>query len=146
MQFPLKASTDSCQIPEGPSCLTCGVKIGEIEGFIRLTTGAILYTNRKRDTGGPSDKMDTVFSLWYHGPHPVTGMTEDGRSIIGMNNTEFSLDVVEPLQGGQVDIHFCSTPCLATFFSTMIEHFDAGIKQAANEAEQIMARQPAFSS
>ncbi len=146
MQFPLKAPTDSCQIPEGPFCLTCGVNIGEIEGFIRLTTGAILYTNRKRDTGGPSDKMDTVFSLWYHGPHTVTGTTEDGRHIIDMNNTGFSMDIVEPLQGGQVDIHFCSTACLGSFFSKVVKRFDDGIQEATEQAEQDGGGQPATRS
>jgi hypothetical protein len=140
MHFPLAALEDSLQIPDGPSCLICGDKIGEIEGFIRLTTGAILYTNRKRDTGGPSDKMDTVFSLLYHGPHPVTGTTEDGRHTICMNNTEFSMDVVEPLQGGQVDIHFCSTACLGSFFSSVVKHFDDGIKAVT---ERDGGRQPA---
>jgi hypothetical protein len=134
MHFPLKALSDSLQIPDGPSCLICSDKIGEIEGFIRLTAGAILYVNRERNTGGPSDKMDTVFSLWYHGPHSVTGTTADGCPIIDLNNTEFSMDVVEPLQGGQVDIHFCSTACLGSFFSSVVKHFDDGIKTAAKQA------------
>jgi len=138
MQFPLKPSADSCQIPTDPSCLCCGTKAGEIEGFIRLTTGAILYTDRKRDTGGPSHKMDTVFSLWYHGPHPIMGVTEDGKVDLGMNINEYKMDVVEPLSGGQVDIHFCSTSCLSRFFTEIVTSFQSGIDEA-NKAEQIAA-------
>jgi hypothetical protein len=130
---------DSCQIPEGASCLTCGRRIGEIEGFVRLTAGAILYSDRKRTSGGPSETMDTVLSLWYHGPHPVTGKTEGGKTIIGMDNQEFSMDIVEPLRGGQVDIHFCSSPCLSAFFAEIVAAFNAGIERTtttgdANEA------------
>ncbi|HWL51683.1 MAG TPA: hypothetical protein VNQ90_04565 [Chthoniobacteraceae bacterium] len=118
MKLPLKTKNNSSQIPEGATCLICNAKIGEIEGFIRLTTGAILYCDKKRDTGGPSDKMDTVFSLYYHGPHPV----------IGMNHDECYLNIVEPVRGGQVDLHFCSTSCLSTFFASIVHQFDHSIK------------------
>lgn len=135
MNLPLKASSDSLQIPEGATCLKCGKKIGEIEGFIRLTAGAMLYSDKNRETGGPSDRMDTIFSLWYHGPHPVTGTTEDGRSIIGMDNEECHLEIVEPVRGGQVDIHFCSTHCLSSFFGAVVEQFNTAIEGTRN-AEQ----------
>ncbi len=130
MNFPLKASPGTLEIPSEPLCLKCRKKIGEIEGFIRLTTGAVLYPTKKRDWGGPSDKMETVFELWYHGPHPVIGIAENGLPMIGMDNQEFTMDIVEPLRGGQVDIHFCSTPCLSLFFSEIVASFDAGIARA----------------
>lgn len=130
MKLPLKTASDSCEIPEGANCLICEKKIGEIEGFIRLTAGSILYCNKKRDTGGPSDMMDTVFSLWYHGPHPVTEHTEGGRATIGMNNDECELNIVDPVRGGQVDIHFCSTACLSTFFTSVVHQFESAINHA----------------
>ena len=73
--------------------------------------------------------MDTVFSLWYHGPHPVTGETEDGRAVIGMDNKEFHLDIVERARGGQVDIHFCSASCVSTFFSEVAARLAEGIEE-----------------
>ncbi len=71
--------------------------------------------------------MDTVFSLWYHGSHPVTGHTEDGRTIIGMDHAECELNIVDPVRGGQVDIHFCSTACLSIFFTSVVHQFEAAI-------------------
>lgn len=132
MNLPLQPSPGSSAIPGGPTCLKCGKKIGEIEGFIRLTSGAILYCDKKRDTGGPSDRMDSVFSLWYHGPHPVTGTTEDGRPIIGISNNECRFEIVTPVRGGQVDIHFCSTPCLSSFFAEVVTQFDDAIETTQN--------------
>lgn len=129
MNFPLKAPKESCQIPDAAICLVCAKKIGEVEGFVRLTTGAMLYENSKRDTGGSSPLMDTIFSLWYHGPHPVIGKAEDGRPIISMDNKQFEMDVVEPIKGGQVDIHFCSASCLSTFFSEIVARFQQGVEQ-----------------
>ena len=129
MKLPLKPDPDTLAVPAESVCVVCGGKIGETEGFIRLTAGAILHCDEKRDCGGPSDLMETLLSLWYHGPHPITGTTDDDRPIISMDNEEFHLDIVERGPGGQVDIHFCSSPCLSKFLADVVEQFEAGIEK-----------------
>ena len=120
MKFPLKANKDSSQIPGKALCLSCEKKAGEIEGFIQLTTGSYFYTDKKREYGGPHFQMDAIFSIWYHGPHKVMGKDEDGTKIIDLDNKELTLEVIEPVVGGQVDFHFCSIKCLEDFFLKIV--------------------------
>ncbi len=124
--FPLTEHDGCGGFPKESKCLVCGTKVGEVEGFIRLTVGALLYHNRNRDVGGPSERMDAIFSVWYHGPHQVLGKTEDGRLILDMNNEERDIAIVDSLRGGQADIRFCSKACLSSFFTQIVDSLPNG--------------------
>ena len=136
MNFPLHTNPESSQIPSGANCLICEKRIGEGYGFVRLTTGAILHDNKKRKYGEPSELMDSIFSLWYHGAHP-TKKGENGRiEITSMDNAEHHMDIVSSTQGGQIDIHFCSSTCLREFFGSVVDSFESGISIAESEYEK----------
>ncbi|MEO0793597.1 MAG: hypothetical protein AAFX93_00460 [Verrucomicrobiota bacterium] len=136
MNFPLKPEPDSTQIPSRAYCLVCEERIGEVHGFVRLTAGAILHEDETKMNGGLSSLMDTVFSLWYHGPHP-SKKREDGKfEITSMDNAEHSMDIVAPTGCGQVDIHFCSSKCLKDFFGALVDSFESGISTANSEYER----------
>jgi len=141
MNFPLHAHPESLQIPSGANCLICEKKIGEVHGFLRLTTGAILYGNRKRKNGGPSDLMDSIFHLWYHGAHPSKKRDDEKIKITSMDNAEYHMEVVSPAQGGQVDIHFCSSKCLRDFFGSVVDSLESGISTANIEFDRLKVEQ-----
>jgi hypothetical protein len=126
VQFPLQAD-DNESFNVGSRCLCCDHRVGEIQGFIRLTTGGLAgkeWPNGVR----VAEVMEAFFSLWYHGPHPVTGLSKNGRVILDMNNREARIDLVERLPGSQVELEFCSTKCLREFFNRVADRFDTLIE------------------
>ena len=133
MKFPIKVAEGTLEFPDTPFCPICGKRFGEAHGFIRLTTGAILFRSKKRDCGGPDHLMDTVFKLWYHGPHPSVQHEDGTIELTSVDNAEYKMDIVEPLQGGQVDIHVCSVDCLEAFFKNVTNAFRQQVTQADDE-------------
>jgi hypothetical protein len=124
VQFPLHAD-DNENFNIGSRCLCCENRVGEVEGFIRLTTGGLANESYRWPRGlRVAEVMDAFFELWYHGPHPITGFSEDGSPIIDMNNRTATMNVVEALPGSQVELEFCSTKCLREFFNRVANHFD----------------------
>jgi len=112
MKLPLKPTGGffgfKSQVPGNGKCLVCSKRIGEAYGFIRLTSGALLYDSKKKESGGSSPMMESILSLWYHGPHPSKN-TGDGKiELTSLDNAEYTLDIVEGSEGGQIDINFCS--------------------------------------
>lgn len=133
MQLPIKVAEGTLEFPDKPYCPICGNRFGEAHGFIRLTTGAILFRTKKRNYGGPDRMMDTVFKLWYHGPHPSVQHEDGTIELTSLDNAECHLNIVEPTQGGQVDIHVCSVDCLEAFFKNVTNVFRQHVKQADDE-------------
>jgi hypothetical protein len=136
MKFPLIADPETMQIPQGANCIVCGAAVGEHLGFVRLTFGGMLYHDKKRRSGGPSDRMDSVFSLWHHGPHPSKENKDGTIELTSMDNAEHRMEIVTPTKGGQADILFCTSNCLRSFFASAVEGFEEGITKAEREFEQ----------
>lgn len=127
LTFPLKNDGGGNSFPGNSVCLVCGARVGEIEGYLQLTVGAMFHhKGRHYGAAGPSDKMDAVFSVMSHGPHPVQGKTDDGRLVIGMDNEVANVEIIEAVRGGQADIFFCSKSCLLVFFSAIVDQLPPG--------------------
>lgn len=106
--------------PTKPLCPVCReAKVLESHTFIVVSGGAYLM-DRKKDWGGPSDKVDGYLYLTWHGAH-------DGGER-PYRERGYSLRIADGVRGGQFDIYVCSPKCLRKMFREWIRQLEAGMR------------------
>jgi hypothetical protein len=112
----------------GYMCAWCGTghKLVEPNSIASISCGAILYSSKKRDSGGPSDKMGGYLSISWHGAHSDEGGIGDSP------DTFVDIPLRSEVVGGQMDINFCSTECLRAFLNNCVDELELRISEDIN--------------
>lgn len=111
----------SSSFPKKAICPWCKKnKVFEPHSFAVLSGGAMLM-DKKRENGGPDDRLDAFLSLAWHGAHD--GGKGKYRDINEM--TEIARDV----RGGQFELYFCSTKCLRAYLNFCVDELEKKIKK-----------------
>jgi len=80
-----------------------------------------MLMDRKRENGGPDDRMDGFLALDWHGAHD--GGQGRGRDIFER------IEIAKDVRGGQFDILFCSTKCLRAYLNFCVDALEKKIKR-----------------
>jgi hypothetical protein len=111
-KFPLVKLRQS-YFPRNPICPICKKnKTSEPHSFAVLQGGACLM-DRKKEYGGPDEKMDAFLTLAWHGAHDNGIGKLRGRYDI--------LEIARDVRGGQFELSFCSPKCLRKFLNNAVE-------------------------
>ena len=126
MKLPVIQSSPN-YFPQDGFCPWCRRKIGEPHSFVELGGGALLK-DRKSKIAGPSDQMEGLLTLTWHGAH------DDGEG----EDRDFDAItyLVEFVRGGFFGIYFCSTTCLRAFFNFCVDELDRDIATARAATER----------
>lgn len=118
MKLPtIKGKTSS--FPKRGACPWCKKNMAfEPNSFAVLAGGAFLM-DRKKDSGGPDDRMDAYLSLTWHGAHDE-GKGKD-RGIYE------TIEIARNVRGGQFDLYFCSTKCLRAYLNYCVDELEKKI-------------------
>jgi hypothetical protein len=90
-------------------------KVFEPHSFAVLSGGASLM-DRKKEFGGPDERMDGFLALHWHGAHDDGA--GDHREIYKI------IDIARKIKGGQFDIYFCSTNCLRQYLNYCVDELE----------------------
>ena len=125
IKFPLMDSVESQQFPDEPHCLICSKAVGEEKGFVRLTAGGL-----DQEAPGVLGKLFTpeytaLLSIWCHGPNEL--------SHIPARQSELEFQLVDCHHSKQVDLVFCSTTCLSSFFTAVVSQLNAQLRDCKLE-------------
>lgn len=102
-RFPLLSGHDAPHLPvKGGACLICGRILGD--GVAYISAGAV------------NEDMTCETAAFFQ-----IGFHSNAADVSGSGE----VDVIQDLHGGQFDLGFCSTSCLRTFFSTLVDELDA---------------------
>jgi len=77
--------------------------------------------DRKRENGGPDDKMGGFLAVAWHGAHD-NGLGKD-RDIFEI------VEIAKDVRGGEYEILFCSTKCLRAYLNFCIDELEKKIKK-----------------
>jgi hypothetical protein len=78
-----------------------------------------MLMDRKRENGGPDDRMDGFLALDWYGAH-------DGGQ--GRDRDIFErIEIGKDVRGGQFDILFCSTKCLRAYLNFCVDELEKKI-------------------
>lgn len=80
-----------------------------------------MLMDRKRENGGPDDKMDGFLALSWHGAH------DQGK---GKNrDINEQIEIAKNVRGGQFDQFCCSTKCLRAYLNYCVDKLEKKIKK-----------------
>mgnify|MGYP001587107502 CR=1 FL=1 len=72
--------------------------------------------DRRKEYGGPDEKMDAFLTLAWHGAHDKGIGRLRGRYDI--------LEIARDVRGGQFELFFCSTECLRKFLNNAVDELE----------------------
>ncbi len=104
MKYPLIEGTETHH-PRDGTCLSCGKKTGG--AFVALNGGALLRIG-KSNSAAPNENLWSFLSIIDH------GVTKSGKPVRIVENEGY----------GQFEFYFCSTDCLRSFFSGLVDDFE----------------------
>ena len=93
------------------ACVTCGVRKPAAAPFAFLHAGA-MWMEPGGEWGGPHDRMEAFLWLGWH---------DDDKS---QETKTAAVCVFDDVTGGQRELRFCSTACLRSFFSHLVDELE----------------------
>jgi hypothetical protein len=111
MKFPITTESKYGEYPHDESCLICGAAIDiENRGSLCLDI-AVIVDDEKTEI---SDVTNSLCINWY---------SEYGLSYENDHDVLF-FDIIKDIPNGQGRVHFCTTPCLRSFFNRVVDHIE----------------------
>lgn len=95
------------------SCPNCGCGISD--GFAYLSGGAILLSEDRMDSVH-EERLEAFLAIGFHGAQP------DMRDSCGD-------ELVDSVEGGQFDLHWCSVKCMRESFNEMFDRMESQSKR-----------------